>query len=162
MVHYLSAFVVRDLSALQEECLSGFIFSVRGGDIHGPDEISAESEDESVQASLRQMEAKEGDAEGGGGGSRDNREDVSPLHSPIQQQGNTRAFGLPLGEGITEAGSAAGDLGVGGALQGPLPPAQRSSLLRSLYGAPRGQALLQLDFLCFIKLKFMYRANFFF
>lgn len=66
MVHYLSAFRVRDLSALPQQCLRGSIFSVRGGDIDGPDKVSAKSEDESVQKSLRQMEAQEGDAERGG------------------------------------------------------------------------------------------------
>ena len=52
MVHYLSAFRVRDLSAFAVERLSRFISSI-GGDIDGSDKVSAKSQDESVQASLR-------------------------------------------------------------------------------------------------------------
>ena len=58
-----------------------------------------------------------------------------------------------LGKVIPQAGSTAGDLGVGGAVQGSLSATQHSSLLRSLHRAPRRQAFLQLDFLCFQTVK---------
>ena len=53
MVHYLSGFVARDLSGFAVERLFRFISSIQGGDIDGSGKVSAKSQDESVQASLR-------------------------------------------------------------------------------------------------------------
>ena len=71
MVHYLSGFVARDLSGLAVERLFRFISSIQGGDIDGSGKVSAKSQDEPVQKSLRQMEAEEADTERGGRAARD-------------------------------------------------------------------------------------------
>ena len=47
--------IARHLSGLAVEGLSGFIFST-GGDTHGPDEVSAKSEDEPVREGIPEMD----------------------------------------------------------------------------------------------------------
>ena len=84
MVHYLSGFVARELSGFAVERLFRFISSIQGGDIDGSGKVSAKSQDEPVQKSLRQMEAEEADTERGGRAAWDNGEDIAPLHSPLQ------------------------------------------------------------------------------
>ena len=111
MVHYLSGFVARDLSGFAVERLFRFISSIQGGDrgdIDGSGKVSAKSQDEPVQKSLRQMEAEEADTERGGRAAWDNGEDIAPLHSPLQGRRHRRAFGPSPWEGVTQAGSSTG------------------------------------------------------
>lgn len=111
--------IARHLSGFAEEGLSGFIFSTGGG-IHGPDKVSAESQDEPVREGIQEMEGEEGDTGRGGRAVRYREEDVSSLHSPIQQRRDAWAFGPPAGSTLPQPGPAGGELGGDGVIQDSL------------------------------------------
>ena len=134
MVFTLSVrFCGRELSGFAVERLFRFISSIQGGDIDGSGKVSAKSQDEPVQKSLRQMEAEEADTERGGRAARDNGEDISSLHSPFEGTEGLVAWGRYHPGGLhnetSEMVACTGDA---------------TAHFPKLHGGPRRQAFLQL------------------
>ena len=75
----------------------------KGGDSHGPDKVSTESQDEPVRASIPEMEGEEADGRANRGisslhspGQKDARKDISSLHRPYRDEGS-KLFDRRLG-----------------------------------------------------------------
>lgn len=112
IARHLTGAIARRLSGFAVEGLSGFIFSTGGG-THGPEKVSAKSEDEPVREGIAEMEGEEGDTGRSSRAARYRGEDVSPLHSPIQGRRHRRSFGQAAGSALPQPGPAGGGPGEG-------------------------------------------------